>query len=543
VKFLILNSGKMFFMTTRNRLSLFPLGAALLAGGLIASPAWSRKPDPAAEAAIREATTQVARLQASRDSLSRLRWSLRQTGLDARARWQTDSDRVRDSLDKAGSERARLLEEIRDTRERLAQVRPGPDAVTKQRETLRQDMLDRAEMLRDKIRFGLPWNTEARAAAVVRVVRGIESYATPHEGLAPLIDAHVEEWNFSRQIEKEAGEFPRATGGTALGTRVRIGTLGGWYLTRDNVTGLLARSGSGDMPYAWHENLLPQTQRAILTGIDAPALELPVDPMQARADGPGYFVAEEKSLLAKLFDMKDGPLAKMPLLLARAIIALLVGLGIGCLVIFLRRRALIKREAADADAMRLRLFSALTGRRGVDAVVGRADVHTVAGRIVRLGYDNHALVPEALEQLMISQESVEERRLNKGMNYLGTVAANAAFIGLLGTVLGILDAFAHLGGGEADATLHVMTAIAEALVATALGLAVAIPAVVFYNVLTHSVSDVMDEAREMRHLILAAGLDTAARGTRHDVDPKSGDTATKSASKPVSQLQGASHGG
>jgi biopolymer transport protein ExbB len=79
-------------------------------------------------------------------------------------------------------------------------------------------------------------------------------------------------------------------------------------------------------------------------------------------------------------------------------------------------------------------------------------------------------------------------------------------------VLGILDAFAHLGGGEADAALQVMSAIAEALVATALGLAVAIPAVVFYNMLTHSVGVVMEEAREMRHLILAAGLDSAARG-------------------------------
>jgi len=527
-------------MMTMIRLSMFPLGAALLAGGLLASPAWSRKPDPAAEAAIREATAQVARLQASRDSLSRLRWSLRQTGLDARARWQADQERVRDSLDKAGAERARLLEEIRETRERLAQVRPGPDAVTKQREALRQDMLDRAEMLRDRVRFGLPWNTAAREAAIVRVARGIESWATPHEGLAPLVRAYMAEWDFSREIEKEEGEWPRAAGGTAFGTRVRIGTLGAWYLTRDNVTGLLARSGSGDMPYAWHENLPPPTQRAILTGIDQRALELPVDPMQARAEGAGYFVVAEKSLLARLFDMKEGPLAKLPLLLARAIIVILVGLGIGCCIIFLQRRALIRREAADADAMRLRLFNALTGRQGVETVVGRADIHTVAGRIVRLGSDNQALAPEALEQLMMSQESVEERRLNKGMNFLGTVAANAAFIGLLGTVLGILDAFAHLGGGDADASLHVMMAIAEALVATALGLAVAIPAVVFYNVLNHKVGDVMDEAREMRHLILAAGLDTVARGGHPGAGaPAAGDEALHTARAQ----QGAVHGG
>lgn len=531
-------------MKSEHRLSSLALGAALLVGGLAVSPAWSqKKADPAAEAAIREATAQVARLQASRDSLSRLRWSLRQAGLDARERLQVDQDRVRDSLDKTAAERSRLLEEVREARERAAQVKPGPDAVTRQREQMRQDMLDRAEMLRDKVRFGLPWNTEERAAAIVRVVRGIESYATPQEGLAPLVAAYTAEWDFSRQIEKQENEFPRATGGTAVGTRVRVGTLGAWYLSRDNVTGLLARSGSGDMPYAWHENLLPPTQRAIMTGIGSRALELPIDPMQAQAAGAGYFVVEEKSLLAKLFDMKEGPLAKIPLILARSIIVLIVGLGIGCIVVFLWRRSLIKREAADADAMRLRLFNALTKRQGAESVVGKADVHTVAGRIVRMGFDNRSLAPEALEQLMISQESIEERRLNRGMTYLGTVAANAAFIGLLGTVLGILDAFAHLGGGEADAALHVMTAIAEALVATALGLAVAIPAVVFYNVLTAKVGEVMEEAREMRHLILAAGLDTAARGEQQagDMKPAPKHNAPHRASHAAAQE--VSHGG
>jgi outer membrane murein-binding lipoprotein Lpp len=107
------------------------LGAALLVGGLMVSPAWSqqKKNDAVAEAAVKEAVAQVARLQSARDSLSRLRWSLRQTGLDARERWQAEQDGVRDSLDKAATERTKLLEDIRETRERAAQVKPGPDAL------------------------------------------------------------------------------------------------------------------------------------------------------------------------------------------------------------------------------------------------------------------------------------------------------------------------------------------------------------------------------------------------------------------------------
>jgi biopolymer transport protein ExbB/TolQ len=499
---------------TRRVLSFF-CGAALLAGALLVSPAAAQKKTAQATAeaaALQEANAQLAQLQAARDSLSRLRWSLRQASLDARERAQANEDKARDSLDKAASERARLLEEIRDARERAASAKPGPDPVLAKREQLRQDMLDRAELLKDKVRFGLPWNSEERLAAITKTARGIESYATPLEGLDPLLAAYEAEWRFSREIEREEGEFPRAAGGTATGTLVRVGTLGAWYLTRENAAGLLARSGAGDMPYAWHENLHPETVRQIMAGIGGRELELPVDPLQTSVSGAGYLVVDERGWFAKLMDLKHGPLARAPLLLARAILILLVVLGIGIFLVYLRRRALVKGEAADADSMRVKLFKALTQKHGADAVVAKADVHTVAGRMVRLGFDNIMLAPESLEQLMLAQESVEERRLGRGLTFLGIVASNAAFIGLLGTVLGILDAFSHLGSGGADAQLHVMAAIAEALIATAVGLAIAIPAVVFYNLLSHSIQVVMGEARELRHLILAAGLDAATRG-------------------------------
>jgi biopolymer transport protein ExbB/TolQ len=498
-----------------SRISFFA-GAALLVGGLIvmtASPAAAaKKTDMNADAALlQQAAAQLTQLQASRDSLSRLRWSLRQAALDARERAQAEQDRARDSLDKAASERSRLLEELRDARERSATAKPGPDALAQKREQIRQDMLDRAELLRDKVRFGLPWKTEERLAAVAQASRGIESYASPRDGLNALIAAYEAEWRFAREIEREEDRFPRADGGASQGTRVRVGTLGAWYLTKENAAGLLARSGGGDMPYAWHENLRPETQRALLTGIGSRELELPVDPLQTQAGGPGYLIVDERGWLARLTDLKDGPLARMPLMIARAILGVLILLGIAITWVYLRRRSLVKGEAADADKMRLKLFKALTHKHGVESVVEKADVHTVAGRMVRLGFDNIRLAPESLEQLMLAQESVEERRLARGLSFMGIVASNAAFIGLLGTVLGILDAFGHLGDGGADAQLHVMAAIAEALVATAMGLAVAIPAVVFYNMLSHKVSEMMGEARELRHLILAAGLDAAAR--------------------------------
>lgn len=91
----------------------------------------------------------------------------------------------------------------------------------------------------------------------------------------------------------------------------------------------------------------------------------------------------------------------------------------------------------------------------------------------------------------------EKLRLERNLGFLGTVGSNAPFIGLFGTVLEILRVFHLLGergvtSGE-DAS-GIMTGISEALVATAIGLLVAIPAVIAYNALTRKVKRVLAQA-------------------------------------------------
>ena len=71
--------------------------------------------------------------------------------------------------------------------------------------------------------------------------------------------------------------------------------------------------------------------------------------------------------------------------------------------------------------------------------------------------------------------------LERRLAFLGTLGNNAPFIGLFGTVLGVVQAFAVLGGASGPGADEVMSAIAGALVATAVGLFVAIPAVAAYN--------------------------------------------------------------
>ena len=72
--------------------------------------------------------------------------------------------------------------------------------------------------------------------------------------------------------------------------------------------------------------------------------------------------------------------------------------------------------------------------------------------------------------------------MEKRLTFLGTLGANAPFIGLLGTVIGIVRAFALLDQSAGKVTSGLMSEVGEALVATAIGILVALPAVAFFNV-------------------------------------------------------------
>jgi len=83
----------------------------------------------------------------------------------------------------------------------------------------------------------------------------------------------------------------------------------------------------------------------------------------------------------------------------------------------------------------------------------------------------------------------ERKRARSLLSPLGSIASSAPFVGLFGTVYGIMDAFVRIGAAKSASLPVVAPAIGEALVTTAIGLAVAIPAVVFYNAIDKRASD------------------------------------------------------
>jgi biopolymer transport protein ExbB/TolQ len=94
---------------------------------------------------------------------------------------------------------------------------------------------------------------------------------------------------------------------------------------------------------------------------------------------------------------------------------------------------------------------------------------------------------EASRRALERASAITHTELERGLSGLATIGATAPFVGLLGTVIGIIDAFAEIQSAQTTGFSAVAGGISEALVTTALGLTVAIPAVMMYNYFTSKI--------------------------------------------------------
>ena len=148
--------------------------------------------------------------------------------------------------------------------------------------------------------------------------------------------------------------------------------------------------------------------------------------------------------------------------------------------------------------------------------------------------------PDALASGIEGEMTKRRRDLESGMTLLGTLGNNAPFVGLLGTVIGVIVAFADLAEGSNKVAMDkVMGGIAEALIATGVGLFVAIPAVVAFNVYQKRITDIEDNVtsanRRLCALLAAVGTfeDEAAPSSAHvEVPVVSGSRVANSNSSP-----------
>jgi biopolymer transport protein ExbB len=116
-----------------------------------------------------------------------------------------------------------------------------------------------------------------------------------------------------------------------------------------------------------------------------------------------------------------------------------------------------------------------------DALKYTAKIDSPVGRLFHYALEHREMERRDLEELLATKRQEERLAMERNLGVLGTMGNIAPFIGLFGTVVGIIKAFRDLALSGSGGPAVVAKGIAEALVATAGGLAVAIPAVIIYN--------------------------------------------------------------
>src|SRR5688572_3591778 len=198
-------------------------------------------------------------------------------------------------------------------------------------------------------------------------------------------------------------------------------------------------------------------------------------------------------------------LLKVALLGSEWVLYLLVGLSVVSLATMVERWVFFLRHREDLDQLRQRLTERLDAGEVREAAsvleTSRAIEAKLALTALRWAYAG----PEAIADAVDSELGRVKKELERGLNLLGTLGNNAPFVGLLGTVLGVIIAFQALGaaGQNTQAMGGVMSGIAEALVATGVGLFVALPAVVAYNLIQKRIGDIESASISLTKLISA----------------------------------------
>ena len=192
---------------------------------------------------------------------------------------------------------------------------------------------------------------------------------------------------------------------------------------------------------------------------------------------------------------------------AEWILGLLIILSLISVAVMFERWMFFRGLAGKDAALLRNLHAALSDGEVDKAQRLLSTVTAPGGRIAAEMVANADRGSKATASIIAALRPGEKLRLEKNLGYLGTVGSNAPFIGLLGTVLGIIETFRGLAEtgiqGTAEYSDKVMSGIYEALVATAVGLLVAIPAVIAYNFFMRRVKALLSEADAVTNMVHA----------------------------------------
>jgi biopolymer transport protein ExbB len=193
---------------------------------------------------------------------------------------------------------------------------------------------------------------------------------------------------------------------------------------------------------------------------------------------------------------------------SRWVLWLLIFLSLAAVAVMLERLWFFLQQRTPESVLK-KTLDTMRAKGPAEAVKLLANQHSLQAVVMRACLERAADGAGSVEEHRAAIVEQERQRYEKRLAFLGTLGNNAPFIGLFGTVLGIIRAFHDLAGNSLQGTQAVMSGIAEALVATGFGLIVALPAVAAYNAAIRHVETAASIADSYAHEVLAYLRSTA----------------------------------
>jgi len=198
------------------------------------------------------------------------------------------------------------------------------------------------------------------------------------------------------------------------------------------------------------------------------------------------------------------------------VIVLMIFLSILVVGVSIERWLYFAKTKLDSEKFLAKLKSYIVDGKYKDAIEFCKNSKGTIPVVIKEGLEERKLPREEVAKLMEASQQEQKVNLQRYLGILGTLGNTSPFIGLLGTVLGIIKAFKDLAGSAGGGPEVVMVGIAEALIATAAGLGVAIPAVILYNYFSGKVKNIMVEMTTVvnKVLVLMANYGEGSHASR-----------------------------
>jgi biopolymer transport protein ExbB/TolQ len=205
---------------------------------------------------------------------------------------------------------------------------------------------------------------------------------------------------------------------------------------------------------------------------------------------------------------------------AEWVLWVLIVLSVLSIATIVERVFFFATHRASVGDLQVKLIKALNRGDGEKLAAELRATHTMEAQVLAAGLEQQQLGPTSVGELMMGALSAQKQRYERFLAFLATMGSNTPFIGLFGTVLGIIQAFSVFDIKNPASSQGIMSAISEALIATGVGLLVAIPAVIAFNIFKTQVKKSVSNTDQLVRTLLAfLSADIDSDGERAKIKP------------------------